>query len=372
MKALQSALIAGLLLSACEETSQAQRTDAPGRAVVVLDRGERVFEQYEGMADLQTGAALTCRTPMRIASLTKAITAVAVLQLAETGALSFDDRISTILPEFAEHWPDVTIQDLLHHTSGLPHHSLMFMNSGQVVYDGANNDFLFAPAGSRTDDFMPTNEDVARLLSQSATPRFARGDAFEYSNAGYVLLAQIIETVSEERYAAYLRRAIFSPLGMEDAGVHDELRPQPEGAAHSYLVSEAGFEERDYSPFNLIHGDGGVYASLCDLIAWRRAFEPNVLLGQASLDLLATPARLGDGSVITETPRGAGYSMGWFLQPLNGETVLLHGGGWAQFRHAIYFAPKRDLWVVVLTNRSDTQPYAEAEALLREFWGDGG
>ena len=247
--------------------------DEPGVLVSVWHEDEEVLRVERGLADITQNRSLSGDSQMRIASLTKQFTAVAVMQLVEAGLVGLDDPVTEYLPDLAPAGDGVTIRHLLNHTSGLPHHTLVFMNEGRVPYDEEANDFLFAPAGTRKDDFMPTNEDVVGLLSEFPDPRFAPGSSWEYSNAGYVLLAQVIEAVAGEPYRDYLRGKLFKPLHMEDSGVFDETRPAPPRLTFSYRVLETGFEERDYSPFNLIHGDGGIYSTLYDLTKWRHAYE---------------------------------------------------------------------------------------------------
>ncbi len=342
----------------------------PGALVAVMRRDKLLLQEAIGLAELETQKPLTANTQMRIASLSKQFVAVAVLQEMERGTLKLNDPISKFLPELADAASGVTVQQLLHHTSGLPHHSLLFMNEGLVPYNpGPPAGFLFAPAGSRVGDFMPTNEDVVRLLAEHPNPRFAPGTGWEYSNAGYILLVQILEAINNKPFRDLASERLFHPLGMYGTGVLDETRPGLDNMAHSYRVTKGGFEERDYSPFNLLHGDGGIFSTLNDLIRWRRAFKPGVLLRAESLALISANGRLADDVPISGTPRGNGYSMGWFTDTLAADQInapiLLHGGGWLNFRHAIYFAPDQDLWVVVLTNRSDTRPYETAEALMK-------
>jgi len=338
--------------------------DEPGAAIAIIRNGELIFSGAAGSRDLSSGAPLDARSQMRIASLSKAFVAVLVLKEAEAGRLDLDDPVRDYLPELAPAADGVTIRHLLQHTGGLPHHSLIFMNEEIVPHDpGPPAGFLFAPAGSRDGEFMPTNEDVVSLLAAHPEPRFAAGEDWEYSNTGYILLVQVLESVRQSPFRTIVRESLFDPLGMTDSGVFDEQRPRPQRLTYSYIVSESGFEERDYSPFNLLHGDGGLYASLDDLVRWRSAFTPGVLLSDTALATLAQPARLSDGTVVRDTPRGSGYGMGWFLTEADGQTAWIHGGGWAQFRHAIFAVPEAGVWVVYLSNRSDTQPYEAAEML---------
>lgn len=338
----------------------------PGATVALVRGSDEIFRFETGLASLEQKMPLTGQSQMRIASLTKQFVAVAILQELESGSLELTAPITRYLPELAPAGDGVTIRHLLHHTSGLPHHSLVFMNEGLVPYDpGPPAGFLFAPMGTRPNEYMPTNEDVVSLLSKYPTSRFAPGTRWEYSNAGYILLVQVLEALHGTPFREIAKDRLFIPLGMHSTGVLDETQPALSHQTNSYQVSESGYEERDYSPFNLLHGDGGIYSTLDDLVRWRRAFEPGVLLTADSLQFLRTNGRLDNDTPITGTPRGNGYAMGWFTDQIDGTPILLHGGGWLNFRHAIYFAPSEQLWVVVLTNRSDTHPYGTAEEIIK-------
>lgn len=342
------------------------KPDEPGALVAVMRENEEFFRYSSGLARLEDMRPLTARTQMRIASLAKQFVAVAIMQEVERGTIDLAAPVTRYLPELAPAGAGVTVRHLLHHTSGLQHHSLIFMNEGLVPYDpGPPAGFLFAPEGSRKGDYMPTNEEVIELLAKHPEPRFAPGTQWEYSNAGYIVLVQIMEAIHGKPFREISEERLFAPLGMKATGVLDEMRPKLSNRANSYLVMEDGFEERDYSPFNLLHGDGGLFSSLEDLMLWRRAYEPGVLLTAERLDALLTRGRLDNGTAIEGTPRGTGYAMGWFTDTYGDTPVLLHGGGWLNFRHTIHFAPAQGWWVIVLTNRSDTHPYETAEEIMR-------
>lgn len=347
------------------QTLERYAEDEPGILVSVTQGETTILRFTRGLADLGTRRALTPASQMRIASLTKQFVAVAIMQLVEQGRLSLDDPLSKHMPELGALTKGVTLRHLLNHTSGFPHHSLLFMNGELVPYDEhARGGFLFVPEGSRDWDFMPTNEDVIRILAQHPEHRFAPGTDWEYNNAAYIVLVQIIEKLTGTPFREHIAEHIFKPLGMSDSGVFDETRPRLASPTSSYVRNQNIFTERDESPFNLLHGDGGIYSTLEDLVAWRKAWQPGALVSAASLEIMTQPARLDDGTRITRTPVGKGYGMGWFIDDIGGEPIVFHGGGWAAFRHAIYHAPGPDIWVVVLTNRSDSQPYELGRALL--------
>ena len=345
-------------------------TDGPGLLIAVVS-GDRVLGKgARGLADVSTRAALGDDSQMRIASLTKQFVAVALLQLVEQGRIGLDDPVSRYVPALSKAAAGATVRSLLNHTSGLADHGDLFINHERVAYDEDEpGGYLFAPAGSRPGEYMPTGADVIAILAEFPTQRFETGTRWEYSNSAYIVLAQIVESVSGQRFRDYARDHLFEPLGMSDSGVLDERRPTLDRPTASYVRVDDGFSERDYSPFNQLYGDGGIYSSLRDLIAWRRALPPDVLVSLESLEEIHRPARLSDGNVITDTPRGAGYGMGWFIDSIDGEPVYLHGG-WVGVRHAIYHAPVAGVWVVVLSNRADTHPYEIAERLMRTTLAD--
>jgi CubicO group peptidase (beta-lactamase class C family) len=312
----------------------------PGAGVLVVQDGRIALEKGYGLAVVEQGIPIRADTRFLLASVTKQFTAMAIMILAERGKLSYDDPLSKFFPEFPAYADSITVRHLLNHLGGLPEYEELFMQLGKVDRDW--------PRSSTTPPsaYEPTAADAVALLAQHATPRFRAGERFVYSNSGYVVLGQIIEKVSGQRYARFLRDNIFRPLGMKETAVYDETKPVIPDRASSYRATPAGFQQLDYTPFNSIYGEDNVVTTLGDLSRWDGALYTEKLVRQATLQLAFTPGTLNDGSRTT-------YGFGWGLQPILGLPAMAHSGGWMGFRTMILRFPAQRTTVVVLANRED-------------------
>ncbi len=194
----------------------------PGLAVVVLDRGVRVYERALGK-DVD-GRPMTLQSPIVIGSVGKSITSLAVRQLVSTGRLALDEPVAHRLPWFTmdagpQHLDAMTVATLLNHTSGLS------------TADGQDPRW-YEPG--------LTPEAVARGLG-SVRPDRPVG-TYEYSNLNFVLLGAIVEAASGQTYADYVDDHVFGPLGMASSSVHRGLQPGPTGFRYLFGVP-VPFEE---------------------------------------------------------------------------------------------------------------------------------
>jgi len=169
-------------------------TDGPGASAVVLKNEAVLYKKSFGLANLNEARTITPETNFRLASLTKQFIAMAILILVNDSRLSLDDRITKFFPEFPAYGSAITLRHLLNHTSGiLDYESLLPDTQSVQVHD----------------------KDVLRLLSAVDTVYFKPGEEYRYSNSGYALLALIVEKVSGQSFAEFLRSRIFVPLGMK-------------------------------------------------------------------------------------------------------------------------------------------------------------
>lgn len=354
-RGLGSVLLTLLLLAASVTTHanerldrRAQRllaeyvaADGPGAAVALLERGELQVAAYRGLADLDSGRAIDASTLFDLASVSKHITAAAVLHLAEAGELSLDDRLAEHVPDFAVpvRGRAVTLRDLLLHVSGLPDYS-------GDAFEGDERAF------SR----LTTETHLDWINGQRALR--APGRRYEYNNSGYALLALVVERVSGQAFRQYLRKNLFAPAGMPRSEVLDRLGSRFPNQARGYTTT-SGVAERSELPTR-ITGDGNVYSSLNEMIAWCRALRGNVMLSAASRRQMFRNGRLDDGSALDVD--GYGYGLGWSLDADSGQAF--HSGSWNGTATYLAHEFDSDRWVVVLSNDEDADVESLGEALL--------
>lgn len=288
--------------------------DVPGASVLVIDDGRVVVRKAYGLADVDAKTPATPATNYRLASITKQFTAAAILELAHEGKLGLDDRVKRWLPSLPAAANDVTIRHLLTHTSGL-------VDYEDVIPEGTTRQLRDA--------------DVLRLLESQDRTYFAPGTSYRYSNSGYALLALIVERVSGQNFAGFLRERIFLPLGMRNTVAFEE--------GVSTVANRAFGTPDDQSLTSAVLGDGGVYSSIDDLARWAAALdEPRY--AEALLPRTPVP------------DAGAHYGYGWFIGTHRGEKLVWHTGETSGFRNALLRFPDRRLTVIVLTNRRDGEP----------------
>ena len=313
--------------------------DRPGACVLARHRGAVIFERCVGMAELETAQRATPETNFRLASVTKQLTATAVMRLVEQGRLSVTTTLREVFPDFPPWADDVTVHRLLTHTAGL------------VDYEDV------MPPG----DAQILDAGVLDLLRAQDSTYFPPGSAFRYSNSAYAVLAQIVEARAGRPFADVLATEVFQPLGMTGTVAFEAGRSSVAHRAFGYSAGEDGAWIRtDQSTTSAVLGDGGVYSSLRDLNRWLEVVEGRrALLDSSLVSAVFTEARTNDG-------RGVGYGYGWFLDSVGGRRRIRHEGSTMGFRNAVQRFPAEDLTVLFLSNRNDVEP-ALVDSLVAVF-----
>ena len=308
--------------------------NVPGASVLVVRNGEVAFRKSYGMANLEERVAAAPETNYRLASVTKQFTAASILLL----GIPLDDPITKYLP-LPAYANAITVRHLLTHTSGL------------IDYED------LIPAGTTR---QVKDADVLDLLAKQSTTYFPPGTQYRYSNTGYSLLSLIVERVSGQRFADFLRTRIFEPAGMKHSVAFEEGISIVSNRAYGYsraphpaLSPQAGrgwreapgegWKRTDQSLTSAVLGDGGIYTSIDDLVHWIAWLEA----GRFDRALVpATP---------TDDP-GVKYGFGWRISEHGGRSYVWHSGETIGFRNAIVRFPAEHLAVVVLTNRNEGEP----------------
>lgn len=314
----------------------------PGVAVVVIRNGEIVLQKCFGNANLETRKPITPQTMFRLASVSKQFATMAIMLLEEDGRLAYDDPVADYVPALSG-FPGVTIRHLMQHTGGLPDY-----------YDDID-----------TSQGMPTNDDAAAQLARM-TDRvlFVPGERYEYSNAGYDMLAPVVEAVSGMPFARFMRERIFTPAGMPTAVVHDHTLPAIPHRATGYDIDDDGdgFRLDEDSPLNGIIGSGGIYASLRDMYRWDQVLYRSELVDPQTLALAYTSGTNAAGEAID-------YGFGWRIGRYDGHLMVWHGGSWIGFRSHILRIPDLGFSVVTLSNRGDFDAAAAVRAIAEAYLG---
>lgn len=309
--------------------------EAPGAAVIVIQDGKAVLEKGYGLANLETRKPITPDTAFLLASVTKQFTAMAIMILADRRELNYEDPLGKFFPEFLPFAKEVTVRMLLNHTAGFPEYDELFLDRGLIDKDW--------PRSSKTprSAFEPTSKDALKLLADAKTLRSPPGEKYEYSNSGYVILAQIVEKVSGERFSKFLKDNIFDPLGMKRTVLYDETRPTVSNVATSYALRQDVYRDIDYTPLNFIYGEDNIYTTVQDMVRWDQALYTTKLVSEAALKEAFTPGKPKNGT--------SDYGFGWLIDA----DKVFHAGAWVGFTTAIIRFREHHLSVVLLANSAE-------------------
>ncbi|UTG60335.1 beta-lactamase family protein [Elizabethkingia anophelis] len=322
--------------------------------VLVAEKGKVIYEKSFGLANEKTQQKLDKNTVFELASVSKQFTAMGIVQLEKEGKLSYNDPLTKYFPELSFYKP-ITIDNLLHHTSGL----LDYMS----LFDKNWDKKKFA-----------TNKDVVEMLAKYKPELlFVPSDKYEYSNTGYALLGLIIEKVSKQSYGDYLNKKIFKPLGMANTRVY-RSRYKPEKISNyalGYVVDSLGNKKllddlgKEYYTYYLdgIVGDGMVNSTTGDLLKWDRALYGDKLVNQKDKDLIFS-------SIVTKDNKDTRYGYGWAIDtkyPFG--KIANHSGGWAGYITFIERDLDYDKTIIILQN-NDSEAASSPVKQLRNILYD--
>jgi CubicO group peptidase (beta-lactamase class C family) len=290
--------------------------------VLIAENGEVLYKNSYGYKNIATKAFLNDSTQFQLASISKTVTAVAVLQLMEKNKFRLDDALVKYLPEFP--YPTITIKQLLSHTSGLP-----------------DIEAIIDPLVAKQPGKIFTNADdmpALKIYSQTKQLPFQPGERWGYSTLGYHFLALLIEKLSREPFDQYLRNHIFVPAGMNNTYLQTSLsQTKDKNRTLNYLYNNhyemklewvdtlADRREWTYNLTGMVGGNGLVSTAI-DLLKFDQALYSAKLLKAATLELAFTPVKLNNGQN-NQAIAGTSCGLGWFIfnDTSNGK-IVWHSG----------------------------------------------
>ncbi|HEX5043866.1 MAG TPA: serine hydrolase domain-containing protein [Candidatus Polarisedimenticolaceae bacterium] len=307
--------------------------------VLAARDGKLVLAKGYGMADREGGTPFRVDSVFSIGSVTKQFTAAAILRLEQDGKLSAQDPITKFYPDAPADKRAITLHQLLTHTAGL------------------DSDF----AG----DYDPVDRDayVGRIFASKL--RSAPGTTHHYANAGYSLLAAVVEKASGMPYETYLREKLFLPAGMKETGYRQPAWPAPRVAVGYRGKDRWGtILEKTWLPDGpgwALRGNGGIHTTLADMVRWERVLE-----GDGNL-LSAASRRKMFTAWVPEQPGGESfYGYGWatFASPRGGR-LIAHDGGNGIFSFDFRRYVDDGLLVLTFSNASDSKAFRLTEDVAR-------
>ena len=330
----------------------------PGSSVALFDREGVLHANGLGARNIEAREPATPETRYSVASVTKTITAMAVLQLVDRGALSLDDEIR----DYVDVWADVpgdpiTVHDLLAHSSGMP-----------LDY-GARRELLFAETPPTSP--LVTREDRVRHADGAADRRIADLEGYLYSNRGYQLLGEIVEAVADRSHAAFVERELFAPLGMDRSQVgFGTLSETGDDVMTGYAIEDGEPVAREFdleAGADPPYAAGGVLSSVTDLARLGRCLlDGGELDGTRVLDSTLVDAMCRHQAPAWSTIDGhrRGYGYGLRLYDFANETLAGHTGTSPVSRAFVGIMRERGIGVALCVNTATVPIDALAQGTL--------
>lgn len=313
--------------------SEMQKQHIPGVSVAVIKDGKPIKIKGYGLANVETNTPVTNETVFKIGSISKPIIAMGIMLLVEEGKISLDDKVGKYLEGTPETWKDITVRNLLSHTSG-------------IIREAPG----FDPAKIQAD------ADVIKT-AYNAPLVFAPGEKYQYCNVGYFSLAEIIRKVSGKPWNEFLSERIFKPFGMNSTRTtaFDEIIPN---RANGYSFQNNKLSNSEV--YLALRPSGAFLSTVSDLIKLEDALFKKTFLKPETRKLMWTPFKFNDGKY-------SQYGLGWTIDEVNGRKRIGHGGSLNGFRS--YFARFVDdgLTVIVLTNLGEVDPSKLSTGIAAQY-----
>lgn len=312
----------------------------PGMTIGFL-KDDFVWVKGYGFSDLENRVPARAESAYRLASVTKPMTAVAILQLVEKGKINLDAEVQTYVPYFPKKpWP-VTVRQVLGHLGGISH----YKNPTQELH---------------IKDRKSTREAIAIFenFDLVAEP----GLRYSYSSYGYNLLGAIIEAASGTSYGEYMRQNVWQPLGMTDTRLDDPLEVIP-NRVRGYQLADGKIKNSEFVDISSRFAAGGTRSTVPDLLKFAKGVMTGKLLSAASMNLAATSMSTRDGMLTN-------YGMGWETRPQNGRYAVAHSGSQQETGTVLYIFPSRNLALAVAVNYENSNPFSYAGRLFQLITGE--
>ncbi|GAB5524918.1 MAG: hypothetical protein Roseis2KO_27900 [Roseivirga sp.] len=314
----------------------------PGAAIGVFRDGKIIFKQGYGLANLDYNIRVSTESVFDTGLASTQFTAACIVLLENQGKLDLDDPVQKFIPEFPRYPEgDITIRQLLLHTSGLRDYIRIF----------------FAQGKSWNQDF-DENRALALIMSQDGLA-FAPGTRFAPGDSSYSLLASIVRRITGMSIGEFAQKELFGPLGMDHSFIYEDAGMVVPNRAIGYSDEGNGYEMHHY--FNFVGGGNRrVYSTIDDFFLWSENLKKNSIGNNTFLDKLTTRGSLKDGSPISS---GLGLDNGNFM----GYDLIGYGGHWAGNASMYLKFPEADLSVVVLSNNGTISAAGKAYDLAAIF-----
>ncbi|MBO3700752.1 serine hydrolase [Roseivirga sp. E12] len=289
--------------------------------ILIAKNSEILFNEAIGMASIELGVAMEVGNKFNIASITKTFTGALMTMAMTEGLLNKEDKLNSFIKGLPNKFSDISIHQLLTHTSGLPHNeaipeywqkkSRLSYTSEQMIKELIQLDLLFKP-----------------------------GEKFSYSSPGYFLLAEVLEKVYKKSFYSILEEKILKSLAMNSTGGANTLEILPDMTNGYHLLPNDSIVRAPYRNYSMVRGAGDLFSTTKNLLKWNNGLFNGTLSSQKEL--------LKMFEMMNENQP---YGYGWYVDRTN-HTRYYHGGGtWGYSSYNAYY-PEEALSIIVLSNVS--------------------
>lgn len=295
---------------------------------ILIGKGNTiVFQKAVGMASYENSVELKNGAKYRIASITKTFTGALIAIAQEEKKLNVQDKASDYLNSLSPKFKNITIEQLLYHTSGLPH------NEGIKDY-----------WQSKSKLHITTEQAIEEINTLDLL--FESGSQMQYSSLGYYLLASVLENVYKNNFENILEEKVLKKLQMNETGIVDDLKIIPKMASGYHLITDDSLVVAPYRNYSMLKGAGDMYSTATDLLKWNNSFFSNKLLSVKGKEIVFA-------KTTNAKPRnGDSYGYGWYL---NSDTPkkFYHGGGtWGYSTYTSIYLDNYKTSIIILSNVS--------------------
>ncbi|WP_395052442.1 serine hydrolase domain-containing protein [Flavobacterium sp.] len=296
---------------------------------LIAKDGQIIYEKYEGYANKENNTLNSPETPLHIASVSKVLTASAILKLIDAKKLNLEDKLTTYFKDFP--YPDVTVKTLLNHRSGIKKYSYFIEDKG--IWDKSKT---------------LTNNDILNIITTKNIPLDYKTDThFVYCNTNYVLLALLIEKVTGMKYKEAMKQIIFEPLNMKNTFVFDETTPR-ENATPSYKTD---YVKVPFDFLDAIYGDKNIYSTPRDLMKFELARNSKSFVNKSLLDKVFI-------GYSYENKGTKNYGLGIRLREWEtGQKFFYHNGWWHGNTSTFNTLRKENVVIIALSNKFTRKTY---------------
>lgn len=291
--------------------------------ILISVKGEIVYHKSYGFSNVKDSTLLDTNTIFCLASISKIFTSTAIFILEKEGLLSLEDNLTDYISELPEIYSPIKIKHLLTHTSGIPKDKRGWQSR-------INTD----------------NSDVLKFLKKQKKLDFKPGRKYRYSNNAFILLALVVEKISELTFNEFIKQNIFGKIAMNNSFVYSKSGKKiPENIALSYIRGN----QADWPLYT--YGSGGIYSTTYDFFLWDKAFFNYNVFDSLTVNRILTPVKVKN--------KRKNYGFGWGILKTNIDTSVGHTGGMFGFRTIYEHQINKNITIIIFTNIGDSTPIME-------------